>query len=235
LHSSASSISHLLASRLRDAVRQNVGPGLLLQGAALAMLLSWRFWPGARAALEALMACKLAWGFGYSFCTGALFAGLLPRVVMRLTGVHRGPLAPELAFAVPFWGYKGVEVDAFYRLQGWLFGNVADWPTVLEKALVDQLVYSPLWAVPSIALAYLWKDAGYRLAGVRAQLDREFFVLRLPSLLLGNAMVWTPTVVVIYFLPAALQLPVSNLVATFWVLLMVVLLRRTTRAAQEIM
>ena len=51
-------------------------------------------------------------------------------------------------------------------------------------------------------------------------------MLRQPSAVVGNAMVWTPAVVAVYFLPPALQLPVSNLVATFWVLLMIVLLKR---------
>jgi hypothetical protein len=35
-----------------------------------------------------------------------------------------------------------------------------------------------------------------------------------------------PAVVAIYLLPGALQLPVSNLVGSFWVLLMIVLLKR---------
>ena len=39
-------------------------------------------------------------------------------------------------------------------------------------------------------------------------------------------MVWLPAVIAIYFLPSALQLPVSNLVGSFWVLLMIVLLQR---------
>ncbi len=218
-------VQNPLVLRIRAAARQNLLPGLMLQALALALLSSYYGWPAARGVLERLMALKLAWGIGYSFLAGALFAGLLPRLVMRWTGAWRGPVASELAFAVLFWGYRSVEVDIFYRLQAHWFGGTAAWRVVLAKALVDQLLYSPLWAVPTIAAAAVWKDAGYSWRGMRAHVDREFFALRLPSAIIGNALVWLPTVVAIYVLPSALQLPVSNLVASFWVLLMIVLLR----------
>ena len=217
--------AHPLPARLRAALRANLVPGLMLQLAALALLLAWRHWPAAREALDALMALKLRYGAAYSFATGALFAGVLPRLLLHFGGRHPGPLAPELVFASLLWGLQGIEVDYFYRLQGWLFGNAADWPTVLRKALVDQLVFSALWAVPSVSLVFLWKDAGFRLARLRALVDRDFLRLRLPSAIAANTMVWTPTVMVIHFLPVALQLPVSSLVASFGVLMMIVLLR----------
>ena len=129
-------------------------------------------------------------------------------------------------FACLFWGWRSVEVDLFYRLQAHWFGAGADWHTVLAKTAVDQLLYSPLWAVPEIALAFEWKEAGFSWRAARARLDRDFFTTRLPAAVLGNAMVWLPAVIAIYFLPSALQLPVSNLVGSFWVLLMIVLLQR---------
>ena len=102
---------------------------------------------------------------------------------------------------------------------------------MLAKTAVDQFVYSPIWAVPSLALAYAWKDAGFSWRRLGAQLDREFLVLRLPAAILANMMVWLPAVIAIYFLPSALQLPVSNLVGSFWVLLMIVVLARPHTAA----
>jgi hypothetical protein len=222
-------VPHPLVSRLRAAARQNLLPALALQAVALGLLSGWYGWPALHDALDRLMELKLAWGVGYAFLAGALFAGVLPRLVMRWTGDQRGPLGAELAFATLFWGYRGVEIDLFYRLQAHWFGAVADWRAVIAKTCVDQLVYSPFWAVPSIALAYMWKDAGYSWRGMRGHLDREFFTLRLPSAVVGNAMVWLPAVIAIYFLPSALQLPVSNLVASFWVLLIVVLLARTAK------
>jgi hypothetical protein len=222
-----------LVSRIRTAARLNAGSALVVQVLALATVASYYAWPAAHALLDRLMALKQAWGLGYSFAAGALFAGLLPRLAMRWSGSWRGPLAPELGFALLFWGYRSAEVDLLYRLQSHWFGDGAGWGTVLAKTAVDQLLYSPLWAVPQIALVHLAKDARWSWRGMGEHLDREFFTLRLPSAVVGNAMVWTPAVLAIYFLPAALQLPVSNLVASFWVLLMAVLLARKPPIVQE--
>jgi len=215
-----------LASRIRRAVLENAWPALVLQLLALATVASYFTWPPAHALLDRLMVLKQDWGLAYSFVAGALFAGLLPRLVMRWTGAWRGRVAPELAFALTFWGWRSAEVDLFYRLQAHWFGSGSDWRTVLSKAAVDQLLYSPFWAVPQIAIAHVAKDAGWSWRGMREHLDREFFTLRLPSAVVGNAMVWAPAVIAVYVLPSALQLPVSNLVASFWVLLMAVLLAR---------
>lgn len=219
-------MTHPLLARLRDAARQNAVPGLVLQTLTLALLLGYYRWPPVHDVLERLLRLKLAWGAGYSFLAGALFAGLLPRLVLRLKGTGGRRFAVEVAFACAFWGWRSVEVDLFYRLQAHWFGAAADWGTVLAKTAVDQLIYSPLWAVPEIALAFEWKEAGFSWRATRRRLDRDFFATRLPAAMVGNAMVWLPAVIAIYFLPTALQLPVSNLVGSFWVLLMIVLLQR---------
>jgi len=219
-------VTHPLLARLRDAARQNVIPGIVLQALTLALLIGYDRWTPAHDLLERLLCLKLAWGAGYSFLAGAFFAGLLPRGVLWLKGEGGSRPAVELAFACGFWGWRSVEVDLFYRLQADWFGAGADWGTVLAKTAVDQLLYSPLWAVPEIALAFEWKAAGFSWRRMRPRLDRDFLALRLPAAMVGNAMVWLPAVIAIYFLPTALQLPVSNLVGSFWVLLMIVLLQR---------
>ena len=219
-------MTHPLLARLRDAARQNAVPAVVLQALTLALLVAYYRWAPAHELLDRLLRLKLAWGVVYSFLAGALFAGLLPRLVLRWMGRDTGRLPVELAFAVAFWGWRSVEVDLMYRLQAHWFGAAADWPTVLCKTAFDQLVYSPLWAVPEIALAFAWKDAGFSWRVARSHLDRAFFSERLPAAVVGNAKVWLPAVIAIYFLPTALQLPVSNLVGSFWVLLMIVLLKR---------
>ena len=219
-------VTHPLLARLRDAARQNAVPAVVLQALTLALLVAYYRWAPAHELLERLLRLKLAWGAAYSFVAGALFAGLLPRLVLRWIGRDTGRFPVELAFALAFWGWRSVEVDLMYRAQAWVFGAAADWPTVLAKTAVDQLLYSPLWAVPEIALAFEWKEAGFSWRRMRSRLDRDFFTVRLPAAIVGNAMVWLPAVLAIYFLPTALQLPVSNLVGSFWVLLMIVLLKR---------
>ena len=220
-----------LLARVRDAARRNLRPGLVLWAAALAVLGVYYGVPSGRALLEDWMQLKVRYGAWYSFAAGAAFAGVLPLLVMRATGTLRQPMGPELLFAALFWGYKGVEVDFFYRLQSRLFGDGLDVGTVLAKTLVDQAVYSAMWAVPVMAATYACKDAGWRLGAVRERLDRRFFRHELPAVMIGNALVWTPTVMVVYLLPPALQLPVSNFVAAFWVLMLVLLVDRPARAS----
>jgi hypothetical protein len=227
-------VPHPLLSRVREAVRQNLRPGLVLWSAALAVLALYYGSEAGRAALESWMQLKVRFGALYSFVAGGIFAGLLPRVVMRATGVHRGPFWPEAVFGALFWGYKAVEVDFFYRLQSRMFGDGTDLGTIVVKSAVDQGVYSALWAVPTITIVYACKDAGWQPARIRERLDRQFFRLELPSVLIGNAMVWTPTVMMVYLLPPPLQLPVSNFVASFWVLVLVLLVQRRTAVVEEV-
>ncbi len=217
---------HPLLRRIRQAAARNLRPALAIWGVALGVLFAYYGTDAGRHALEGLMALKERYGSVYSFLVGAIFAGLVPRLVMLATGAHRGPLGPELGFGMALWGYRGVEVDWFYRLQGWLFGNDHAWQTVLCKTLVDQGLYSVFWVVPSLSVLYAWKASGWSPARTRRRIDATFVRLELPSAMIANAMVWTPTVVVVYLLPPALQLPVSNLVATFWVLMLVLLLGR---------
>lgn len=53
----------------------------------------------------------------------------------------------ELAFYIFFWIYKGIEVDAFYTLQGIMFGNEATAKCIIPKVIVDQFVYNPPWSI----------------------------------------------------------------------------------------
>ena len=122
-------MTHPLLARLRDAARQNAVPGVVLQTLTLALLLGYYRLAPVHDALRRLLRLKLAWGAGYSFLAGALFAGLLPRLVLRLKGAGGRRFAVELAFACAFWGWRSVEVDLFYRLQAHWFGAGADWAT----------------------------------------------------------------------------------------------------------
>jgi len=116
-------VTHPLLARLRDAARQNAIPAVLLQALTLALLVAWWRWPAAHELLERLLRLKLAWGVAYSFLAGALFAGLLPRLVLRGMGRDTGRFPVELAFALAFWGWRSVEVDLMYRAQAWCFAK----------------------------------------------------------------------------------------------------------------
>lgn len=209
-------------SRGLRAARQNLVPGLFLQALALLLVFLYYGVPAARFLFEDLARLKAGYGFAYSFFATAIFGGLIPFLYMRALG-----LAPwsHLLFFVLFWGVKGMEVDALYRLQDFLF---ASWPRSLAipvKVIIDQFVYNPLWAAPTALLAFAWKDRGFRLRAVRDLGIAGFLRRELPPALLSTWGVWVPTVAAVYSLPLLLQVPLFNLVLCFWVLLFTALTR----------
>lgn len=202
-------------------LRRNMVPGFILQACALLIVLAYFFVPPVNSALNTLGNYKLHYGYGYSAVSTATFGGAIPFLVLWITGqVPRGRRLAEFAFYVSFWLWKGCEVDGLYRLQSLIFGSQATVGAVLGKTFVDQFIYNPLWAGPTQVLFFLWKDAGFSWSGLRARLRQESLGHRLVIVLFSTWMVWVPAVAIVYCLPTALQVPLSNLVLCFWCLLM---------------
>ncbi|WP_096087561.1 hypothetical protein [Agaribacterium haliotis] len=203
-----------------NAFRANLIPGLFLQAFALALGLSYFFIPASLPAFEFFADLKSAYGWRYSVFATAFFGGLLPFLYLRVKGLAEGAFYPLLTFQVLFWGLKGLEVDLFYRFQGWLFGYDASALTIAKKVIVDQFIYSALWAAPSIVLLYIWRDCGFQIrSSIKAWQQKELWQLHIPSVIVSNWLLWIPAVSVVYSMPPALQVPLFNVVLCFFVLL----------------
>lgn len=212
------------------ALKKNLLPGLILQLFAISILVTYFFVPASRPLFTLLGDLKNTYGFGYSFVATALFGGLIPFLYLLLSNSlapHRNMLG-LLIFYFVFWGLKGMEVDAFYRLQGDWFGNGNDVATIATKMAVDQFLYSALWAAPSITIVYLWMESNWSFNEWRRAMTRDFFCIKIPTVVLSNWLVWIPAVSVVYAMPAELQIPLFNLVLCFWVLLLAVLNKKGT-------
>lgn len=213
-------MNHLLSQAFR-AMRANLVPGLILQAFAVAIVIAYFTIPSAAELLDQLGRLKQRQGFYFSACSTAAFGGLIPFLILRASGkipTHRA--GRELLFYVSFWFCKGVEVDAFYRTQAWLFGDDATWTTILSKTVVDQFVYNPLWAAPTQTLFFLWKDRDFSWIGVRSALAEQSAFRRTLLVLFSTWAVWIPAVAIVYALPSPLQVPLFNLVLCFWCLLL---------------
>ncbi|WP_163337745.1 hypothetical protein [Desulfopila sp. IMCC35008] len=212
-----------LTSQIRHAFLQNLIPGIFLWIIAITICFSYYFAPSAQPVFEAVATLKVKYGIVYSSCATALFGGLIPFLYFLLTKqTGKSPVA-ELTFYLLFWGMKGIEVDLFYRLQGIIFGTDNSISTVFIKTLVDQGFYAPFWAVPTIAIAYLYKESGFKIKSCLAQVDRRFITLTIPTIVLSNMIVWLPSVTIIYLMPPNLQVPLFNLVQCFFALLLNIL------------
>ena len=207
-------------------------PGAALTAFAIAMLLAYFYVEPVRDALRRVADFKEAVGWPFAIVSTALFGAVIPWVVQRLRPAYRGETRwSHLAFLSVFWGVKGFEIDWFYKLQAMLVGDSATAGVITVKVLIDQMLYVPLWAVPTTVLAYRFKDEGYDAERLRRVVFEDYGCFlgwvraKVVPVMISNWAVWLPAVVVIYTLPQPLQLPIQNLVLCFWALLLVLQVR----------
>lgn len=210
------------------ALKQNLLPGLVLQFFALTIVLVYFFVPASQPFYAWFGVLKHKYGFAYAFVATALFGGFIPFVYLWATkriDSSRSAFA-LFVFYIIFWGLKGVEVDFFYQLQGGWFGYENTIKTIATKVAVDQFIYSTFWAAPTITICYLWVECGFDIRRWWVALNRHFFCVKIPTVVLSNWMVWIPAVSIVYSMPQDLQIPLFNLVLCFWVLILAVLNKR---------
>ena len=213
-----------------SAARANLIPAVILWFVAAGVLVAWFVVPITHDWLVHLGELKTQFGYFYSMVGMATFAGIIPFFMQRLAtdkSNQRTDLT-MLAFLTVFWAIKGIEVDALYRLQSYLWGNGHDPLTIIEKIFIDEFVYCPLWAVPSMTFAMAWVQRGLTKNPWPANHSLpRWYVRHVFPVLISNWCIWVPAVAVVYALPLALQLPIQNLVVCLYVLLVLVMTRHT--------
>jgi hypothetical protein len=211
-------------SEITGALRANLLPGLFLWAVAAVVVVVFYLVPAAQPAFARIAAAKDAWGFAFSALATGLFGGLLPWVVARLLGREMPASHGILLLVLCTW--RGIEVDAFYRLQGLMWGEQATLAAIAAKVACDQLGYSVLWSSPTTIALFAWRDRGFTRAAWRAAWRLDVILPRLRAVVLCNWLVWTPTVCLVYSLPADLQIPLFSLATTFWSLTLLLLIRK---------
>jgi len=209
-----------LGERIQQGLKQNFIPGLTLWFVGLGLVGTYYLVESVRPLFLQIIAWKQDYGYIYSAFSTALFGGLLPFVFMRLAGRGgRGSLSLCGLIFVVYWALRGIDVDAFYRLQAIIFGNGVDWLTILCKVLVDQFVYCVFWATPITALFYAWMDTGFSVKRFRREKSWSEILDLILIFTVSTWMVWIPGTAIIYSLPSPLQIPLFNLTLCFFVIL----------------
>lgn len=209
------------------AARGNARPGLALIAIAIAIIVGYSFVPAVAGVFDHIAEWKLTYGFAFAICSTALFGGVLPILVQQMRSSTRSKRAwVALPFLTMFWAYKGYEIDLLYRLQAEMFGDNAEGRTILAKIAFDQLVYSTLWGVPTVLIAYTWSESGYSWLRTRQHLGSQWYRRRVLPMLIANWGVWIPTVAVIYCLKLPLQLPVQNIILCMWTIMVMFMVQR---------
>ena len=200
--------------------RANLLPGLALQAGALALAVAYYRHDATRELLGRLAAWRVETGFAFSFVSTALFGAVLPLLYLWSRSATRTRYrASQAAAIIAFWAYKGVEVDALYRLMAFLFGAGHDVRTIAVKTFFDQFVYCPFFAVPLTVLIYEWIESRFDRRAVLADLRAGgWYRRRGMAVLISSFGVWLPAVCIIYALPTPLQLPLQNLVLCVYTL-----------------
>ena len=199
-------------------MRRNLVPGLILWAVGMAVLGGYYLVPALRPAYVGIATWKNDGGLLASSVLIAVAGGVVPFVVL----LAQGRVDPEfrlghLVALTALWAWRGGEVDLFYRLQSLLFGDGADLATLVKKVVVDQAFYTALWSVPSTFLiSRWWIDHRGSFRPAWASLDRTFWRVDMPGLILAAWMVWIPMVCIINSLPADLRVPMLAIAVVFW-------------------
>lgn len=206
---------------LRSA-RANLVPGLALQAFALLVVFGYYFHAPTRNGLTWLAEFRNDTGMVFGILSTGLFGGLLPLLYLKANRETRTRISWRQGFALTgFWSYKGIEISLWYAFMAWSIGEAADVRTVAMKSLLDQVIYCPLWAIPTTATFYFWCKTRFDL---RAFIDDvrapRWYARRVLPILCANVGVWLPLVCIIYALPTPLQLPLQNIVLCFFTLML---------------
>lgn len=209
-----------LIGRISLALKHNLLPGMILWLIGVSLVGIYYFGEFSRPWFEKIIQLKETYGYVYSSISTCIFGGFIPFVFMRLTGRDRtGSIAVHGSIFLFYWSLRGIDVDAFYRLQGLIFGNVVDFKTIVYKVLVDQFLYCVFWASPVTAFFYTWKEANFSLGKWKGDKTwTELFDLII-VFMVSTWLVWIPGTAIIYSLPYPLQIPLFNLTLCFFVIL----------------
>lgn len=194
---------------------------------ALSILIGYHHVPVMTLWLDRLADFKQQTGLAFAMVSTTLFGAIIPMLMQQALPQSRQPGAWRLLpYLCVFWAVRGMEFDLFYHAQAWLVGNDSTFTTVLIKVIIDQFVYCPIWAVPSMLLVYALPAVNYDVRRVFEHLGSRWYRRRAIPLLVANWCVWIPAVAVIYNLKLSLQLPIQNLVLCLWAILAMLLLHR---------
>ena len=202
------------------AARANLIPGLVLQGAAIALLAAYYGIPSVRETLGVVTQWQERYGIAFSLGSYLFFCGLVPYFFcMAMSALRPKEPGKALVFALVFWGIMGLIVPKFYAFQSFLYGNGTDFRTLTFKVLTDQFGYTTCFASPVVAITHVWKDRGYSWTAIAPLLGKGWFRRLVVPNLVMNWVVWIPSLCVIYSLPPLLQSHVAGLIGGFWVLM----------------
>ncbi|MCE0521484.1 MAG: hypothetical protein LV480_01060 [Methylacidiphilales bacterium] len=205
------------------AARQNLVPMLALQAAMAVTVAIYYGWPAATAVLSDYAEWQHSGGVFAAALATALAGGVLSELSLvyiqdkgRWSARHLG----DMGFKFAFFFINGSVVYEFYCRQAVWFGEGVTWSVLLPKVLVDQFIFTIVWAMPFQSLAFRWQALRFSGKRLWKEMNRAFVTERMLPVLMTNWMFWIPGTVLIYSMPTHLQTPLFVFAIAIWGLLL---------------
>ena len=162
-------------------------------------------------------------GLVYPIISMTVFGAILPMLtLMAIRPSDFRLISHRLILIIPFWAYKGIEVEYFYKLQAWLWGNDPTFIAVVGKVATDQFIYNPCGGAISLILYHRWVARKTGELPPETQIfPKNWYTLLVVPLLVATWALWIPAVSFVYMMPTALQLPLANLILWLWSMMLV--------------
>lgn len=205
-----------------QAIKTNIKPGILLWVLLVLFGIGYTAIPFFNQRLLQLAELKLKWGYASSFIAYSFAATIFPEILKILFFQNRKGKKENvrnIIYGIIVFGIAGICTDIFYStIQVWLYGIGTDLATILKKTATDQFIFSPIICTV-VLLLLMWKENGFRVNTKQEFSFPIFFQEKIIPLCAAMWLVWIPGVSLVYFMPTALQLPVSSFILCFWALI----------------
>jgi hypothetical protein len=206
-----------------------------IQGGAAVFLAVYFLSPGVREACGELADWKRAGGWWFASWTAMLSGVVVPELLkwkLRPPGLPN-PTVGELVHQMGLFAILGAMVDQFYQWQTVWFGPAEGLGILLLKIFVDQFLYSLFITNPIAVGWFFWREHGYRMGSTLRALRPGLFRERVLPMWATGLVFWSPLLLVIYALPAALQFVAFLFANCAWGILMVFIARRQIEGGLE--
>jgi hypothetical protein len=217
-----------------QAARNSFKPALWVWGLMACISVLYYAVPGAPQWFSGLVQVQERLGILFPSIGMGLSVGLLVELVkVALSNERRWTRANTVnaLFNFAVFGLMGVTHYYRYPFQNRMFGAGNSLDVLAAKVAFDQFVWTVIIANPYQAVAYLWKNShfSWRAVGRRMSPFRTFWGTQMLPVLIANWAFWIPMAFMIYSFPSELQLPLSILAVTIWVMLLTVLTSATSQ------
>ncbi|MES2309751.1 MAG: hypothetical protein V4507_12920, partial [Verrucomicrobiota bacterium] len=141
------------------AFRQTWKAALIVQTLIASLVICYFFVPQSHGIFQAISDLKKSGGLIASFLLMGGFVGLLSESISVLTTTRSWSRQNTENFAFNFivFGLMGVLTDLFYLLQSHWIGSEASFKIIVLKMIIDQFVWTPLFASPYQVISGHWK------------------------------------------------------------------------------